>query len=217
MSKTSATVLAVLSLVFGSGLMIGCSDFWVNPNSAASISVNPTGAALSSTGGGTLQMSASVVLVNGNTSNCSAANWTTSDTTGTILTIDSSSGVITPVGAGQTTVTVTCSGKSSNAIPIDVIAGPIGTGTPTISLNTQNVNPPGSVTATFVTSSGITIPATYVAWQIPSGATLSINGSGATFTFNTSLTTATTVTIQGTVTTNGNATITGTSASINVT
>jgi hypothetical protein len=122
--------------------------------------------------------------------------------------------LVTPVGGGQATVTVKCNGTSSTAVPIDVVTGTFS------SINLNNVSPttvtpPGTVTATVETDTGITIPVNFVTWTTPSGATISGSGNSAVFTFVTTIA-GTTVTITATVTTNGNSSLTATSATITV-
>jgi hypothetical protein len=217
MSRKGRAVLAILGLVAVAGLMVGCNGFFVSPNSVASVTVSPPAAVLSSaSGAGTLQMSAQTVLVNQNSSDCtSSGTWTTSDTAGTILTVGPSTGLVTPVGGGQATVTVTCNGTSSAAVPIDVITAPLS-GNLTVNLSGTTVTPPGSVTVSVVTTTAQTIPSQFVTWSIPTGTSISGSGSSATVTFGLTVTAGTTATITATVTTNGGATLTGTSQSITV-
>ena len=224
MSRTGRAVLALIGLVAVAGSMIGCDDFFVSPNSLASITVSPTTAVLSSaSGAGTLTISASGTLVNGNSSTISPT-WTSSDTncavisfsaSGCLATASGTSVTVTPVtGAGNTAKVTATSGGQTVTVPIDVLTGTISG--ITINLSSTSVTPPGTVNATVVTTdSGLTIPANFVTWTTPSGATISGSGNSAVFTFVTA-TAGTTATITATVTTNGGSSLTATSASITV-
>jgi hypothetical protein len=219
MPRLGTAVLALLGLIAVATMLVGCNGFFVSPGSVATITVSPTAAVLA-TGGGTLPMAESTTLVNGNPGSCTSTSWATSDTTGAVITIDPSSGVVTPVGAGTATVTGTCDGTTSSAIPIEVIAG-ASIGTVSINLSTTSVPlTGGSVTASVVVTSGqLTIPTQYVSWTFPSGTgpnTLNTNNVVVTFpSALTSLTgTTTTATLSAIVYTNGNQSLNATSASI---
>ena len=215
MSRMGTAVLAFIGLTVIAFMLVGCDGFFVSENSVASIAVNPQNAVLSSSSGGTLQMSASTTLVNNSTGSCSSTSWTTSDTTGSILTIDPNSGLVTPVGAGQATVTVKCGGTNSSAIPIDVVASTFSS-TLTVNLSTTTVNGTGgTMTATAVTSSGTTIPSGYLTWTPPSGCniTTGTNINSATITCL-SATAGTTANVSVSGTTNGSEGLSGQSSSI---
>ena len=206
------TTQLVAALTSGGSGTVFIANRANSSSSLASITVSPSAAVLSSAiGSGTLQMSASALLVNGNSSICTSPTWTTSDTTGSILTIGSSTGVVTPVGGGQATVTVKCNGTSSTAVPIEVITGTISS--IIMNLSSTTVTPPGTVTATVVTSGGLTIPSQFISWSIPSGTTISTSGNSAVITFL-NATAGTIATITATVTTNGGSTLTVTSPTI---
>jgi len=222
MSQRGAAVLALIGLVAVAGLLIGCNGFFVSPNSLASITVSPTTAVLSSAAdAGPLTISASGLLVNGNSSSISPT-WTSTDTNCTVISFSASgcsastsasSVTVTPIpGAGGTATVTATSGGQSATVPIDVVTGTVSG--VTLNLSSTTVTPPGTVTATVVNSDGSTIPASYVSWATPSGATISGSGDSAVFTFLTA--TAGQTAITATVTTNGGSTLTTPSASITV-
>jgi large repetitive protein len=217
MSRMGTAVLALMSLLAVAGMMIGCNGFFVSPNSLASITVSPTTAVLSSASdAGTLTISASGVLVNGNGSTISP-DWTTSDTTGTVLTISPATGTsttVTPTPGANGTATVTAtSGGQSAKVQIDVIPGTIS-GNLTVTPSAMNVTSGQTVTVTVTTSSGQPIPSQFVSFSgIPASANLTTGNGNASITFLVTVV-GQSATITATVTTNGNTPLSG-SATIN--
>jgi hypothetical protein len=203
MSRQGTAVLAFLGLIAIAILMVGCSGFFVSPNSLGNFTVSPPSAVLSSSVSAGLLLSANGTAVSGN-SIAVSPTWTSSDTsctaisfsaTGCTPTTTAATVTVTPVAAGSATITVTASGAQTQYVYISVQTGTIDGITATVP--TTTASPGQTITESVAASNGAAIQCQYVNFGTPPAGTTFTCTNNANF-LNIVISTTSTTSISAT-------------------